>query len=84
MLLAELRMWPKIPTQRLGVAAEAENRLETTAKPKPETNRPRLSALRMKERLRVHQSFLCRPVRHKKGEPSLERSISHGFADWQN
>jgi hypothetical protein len=37
MLLAELRMWPKIPTQRLGVA-EDENRLETASKLKAEAN----------------------------------------------
>jgi hypothetical protein len=44
----------------------------------------KVSAVWMKEMLRFDQGFLSRPVRYKKGEPSLERSISHACADWQN
>jgi hypothetical protein len=38
MLLAELRMGPKIPTQGFGATKVAENRLESVSKPKAETN----------------------------------------------
>ena len=38
MLLAELRMGPKIPTQGFGDTRVAENTLESVLKPKAETN----------------------------------------------
>jgi hypothetical protein len=76
MLLAELRIWPKIPAQRFGVAEGADNRLETVPKVKAEINANagnEANGDARKETVDLKVVSCLRPARHKNSEPHLER-----------